>query len=169
MSNPFHYLNIYCLYLHRGPVAIRLPQYRHGAPAEGGGADTDGHHAVRCQWHPRPGDLLVQRLPARGPQQQPRSHQAAPIRWERCWRSVWWFSLPIIQQIVHPKQCFKMFSFLFELTFGRKDNSKKMTNIKTYGSVQLRNTIKSHTRLLQVIWKSLLNYEVNPLWKRYLI
>lgn len=42
----------FCLHLFRGPVAIRLPQHRHGSPAEGGGADKDSHHAVRCQRHP---------------------------------------------------------------------------------------------------------------------
>lgn len=67
----------------RGPAAIWLPQYRHGSPAEGGGAHEDGHYAVRRQRHPRPGDLLVQGLPARGAQQQPGSHQTAPIRWDK--------------------------------------------------------------------------------------
>lgn len=67
----------------RGPAAIWLPQHRHGSPAEGGGAHKDGHYAVRRQRHPRPGDLLVQGLPARGPQQQPGSHQTAPIRWDK--------------------------------------------------------------------------------------
>ena len=86
-------LSIYCLY--RGPAAIRLPQHRHGSPAEGGGADEDGHHAVRCQRHPRPRDLLVQRLPARGPQHQPRPHQTASIRWDGWRLSVRPFNLPI--------------------------------------------------------------------------
>lgn len=67
----------------RGPPAIWLPQHRHGPPAEGGGAHPDGDDAVRRQWYSRPGDLLVQGLPARGAQQQPGSHQAAPIRWDQ--------------------------------------------------------------------------------------
>ncbi len=71
---------VMCLHPSRGPAAIWLPQYRHGSPAEGGGADEDGHHVVRCQRHPRPRDLLVQRLFACRPQRQPGSHQTAPIR-----------------------------------------------------------------------------------------
>lgn len=72
----------FCLHPFRGPAAIGLPQHRHGSSAEGGGTDEDGHHAVRRQRHPWPGDLLVQRLPPRRSQRQPGPHQTAPIRWD---------------------------------------------------------------------------------------
>ncbi|KAG5851440.1 hypothetical protein ANANG_G00093420 [Anguilla anguilla] len=54
----------------RGPPPFRVPQHRHGPPAEGGGAHPHCHHAVRGQRQPRPGNTLVQGLPARRPQRK---------------------------------------------------------------------------------------------------
>lgn len=59
---------------HRGPDPSRLPHHRHGTPAEGRGANTHRNDAVRGERQPRPRDLLVQRLPPCGHQQQQRPH-----------------------------------------------------------------------------------------------
>lgn len=58
----------------RGPAAPWFPHHRHGSTAEGGGANAHCHHAVCRQWQPRPGHLMVQRLPAGQHHQQQRAH-----------------------------------------------------------------------------------------------
>lgn len=65
---------------HRGPDPPRFPLHRHGPPAEGGGENPYGHHAVCSQWKPRPRDLLVQGLPACGHRQQQWTHKTAAVR-----------------------------------------------------------------------------------------
>lgn len=69
------------LHLSRGPAAPGLPHHRHGSSAEGGGAFSDRHHALRRQREPWPRNHLVQGLPAGQHVQQQRTDQAAPIRW----------------------------------------------------------------------------------------
>lgn len=73
------YSRVLCVFA-RGPDSSWIPHHRHGTPAEGGGEDAHGHHAVCRQWQPRPRDSLVQRLPPCGYRKQQRPHQAAALR-----------------------------------------------------------------------------------------